>query len=187
MENHTLLEDVSLKAPLASHHNITSPSPFSPESVWTIRALYPMIGGYTLLSSLGLLVFFIKDARKARTNSQTPEKDDTTERDESKMSAKMKAVLVSLMAAMFFIYNGMEEAFGNFISIFAVKSSLHFTRPEGQCLLVLIFYPNKPLQGMAPTECPLSACLFACLLSCCKTDKILTTLALVGANYFFLF
>ena len=23
---------------------------------------------------------------------------------------------------------------------------------------------NKPLQGMAPTECPLSACLLACLL-----------------------
>ena len=69
------------------------------------------------LSSLGLLIFFIKDARKARTNSQTPEKDDSTERDESKMSAKMKAVLVSVMAAMFFIYNGMEEAFGNFISV----------------------------------------------------------------------
>ena len=98
-----------------------------------------MIGGCALLSSLGLLIFFIKDVRKARTNPRTPEKDDFTERDVSKMSAKMKAVLVSLMAAMFFIYIGMEEAFGNFISIFAVKSSLHFTRPEGQCLLLLIF------------------------------------------------
>ena len=137
MENDTLREVASLKAPLASHHNITSPSPFSPESVWTIRALYPLIGGYALLSSLSLLVFFIKDARKARTNSRTPEKDDSPERDESKMSAKMKAVLVSLMAAMFFIYVGMEVAFGTFISIFAVKSSLHFTRPEGRCLLIV--------------------------------------------------
>ena len=66
---------------------------------------------------------------------RTPDKDDSTERDESKMSAKMKAVLVSLMAAMFFIYVGMEVAFGTFISIFAVKSSLRFTRPEGYCLV----------------------------------------------------
>ena len=138
MEDHTLHEDVSLKAPLAPHDNITSPSPFSSESVWTIRALYPLIGGYALLSSLSLLVFFIKDVRKARMKSRTPEKDDSPERDESKMSAKMKAVLVSLMAAMFFIYVGMEVAFGTFISIFAVKSSLHFTRPEGQCQCFLI-------------------------------------------------
>ena len=26
-------------------------------------------------------------------------------------------------------------------------------------------YRNKPLEGMAPTECPLSACLLACLLA----------------------
>ena len=144
-ENNTLHDDVSLPGPLAAHDNITSHSPLSPESVWTIRALYPLIGGYALLSSLGLLVFFIKDARKARTNSRTPDKDDSPERDESKMSAKMKAVLVSLMAAMFFIYVGMEVAFGTFISIFAVKSSLHFTRPEGQCLLLITLHPNNVL------------------------------------------
>ena len=90
-----------------------------------------MIGGYALLSSIGLLIFYLKDFRKPLTNSQTPDKDDSSEKDQSKMSAKRKAVLVSLMAAMFFIYIGMEEAFGTFISIFAVKSSLRFTRPEG--------------------------------------------------------
>ena len=26
-------------------------------------------------------------------------------------------------------------------------------------------FKNKPLQGMAPTECPLSACLFVCLIA----------------------
>ena len=129
----------SLTAPLASHHNLSSLSPTSPESVWTIRALYPLIGGYALLSSFGLLIFFIKDVRKARTNSRTPDKEDSPMRVESKMSEKMKVLLVSLMAAMFFIYVGMEVAFGTFISIFAVKSSLKFTRPEGQCLSLLFF------------------------------------------------
>ena len=131
-ENETLLREES---PLSSaqNHNMSSPIPL--ESVWTIRALYPMIGGYALLSSLGLLIFFFKDSRKARTNSRTPGKDDSdsSEMDQSKMSAMMKMVLVSIMAAMFFIYVGMEVAFGTFISIFAVKSSLRFSRPEGYC------------------------------------------------------
>ena len=131
MENDTLLrEEDSLKTPLLSVKN-PNPSPVSLEAVWTIRALYPMIGGYALLSSIGLLIFYLKDFRKPLTNSRTPDKDDSSEKDQSKMSAKRKAVLVSLMAAMFFIYIGMEEAFGTFISIFAVKSSLRFTRPEG--------------------------------------------------------
>lgn len=104
----------------------------------TIRALYPIIGGYALLSSVGLLIFYFKDFRKSRTNSRTPDKEESSDRDQAEMSAKMKVVLVSIMAAMFFIYVGMEVAFGTFISIFAVKSSLRFTRPEGWSLSSLI-------------------------------------------------
>ena len=125
-----LHEELSLEAPLSSVQ-IPNTSPASLEAVWTIKALYPIIGGYALLSSFGLLIFYFKDFRKSRTNSRTPDKDDSSERDQSEMSAKMKVVLVAIMAAMFFIYVGMEVAFGTFISIFAVKSSLRFTRPEG--------------------------------------------------------
>ena len=142
----------SLTAPVASHHNLSSLSPTSLESVWTIRALYPLIGGYALLSSLGLLIFFIKDVRKARTNSRTPDKDDAPMRVDSKMSEKMKVLLVSLMAAMFFIYVGMEVAFGTFISIFAVKSSLKFTRPEGQCLSLFIVRSNNFSPQVLPSQ-----------------------------------
>ena len=124
-----LNNELSLEAPLASVQKPTSP--VSQEAVWTIRALYPIIGGYALLSSVSLLIFYFKDFRKTRTNSRTPDKEESSERDQSEMSAKMKVVLVSIMAAMFFIYVGMEVAFGTFISIFAVKSSLHFTRPKG--------------------------------------------------------
>ena len=124
MENATLSsDDGSLMVTISSHQALTS--------VWTIRTLYPIIGGYALLSSLSLLVFFIKDIRKAHSNSRTPVKEDSADSDHSKISAKRKTMLVSLMAAMFFIYVGMEVAFGSFISIFAVKSSLHFSRADG--------------------------------------------------------
>ena len=140
MENKTL-NDLDLKAPpLSSHYdNNNTLLPHSQGSVWTIRALYPLIGSYALLSSLGLLLCFIKDVRKERVNSRTPDKEDNPENDQSKLSARMRAVLVSIMAAMFFIYVGMEVAFGTFISIFAVKSRLQFTRPKGYSLFKFTF------------------------------------------------
>ena len=39
---------------------------------------------------------------------------------------------------------------------------------------------NKPLQGMAPTECPLSACLLSCLLACLLTCLLACLLALLS-------
>ena len=46
---------------------------------------------------------------------------------------------------------------------------------------------NKPLQGMAPTECLPSACQLSCLLACLPaclpaTDNIPSSWAPVGAN-----
>ena len=48
------------------------------------------------------------------------------------MKLKLKVLLVGIMSVMFFIYVGMEVAFGTFISVFAVKSDLQFTRPQGK-------------------------------------------------------
>ena len=47
------------------------------------------------------------------------------------LSSKMKIFLVGIMALTFFFYVGMEMGFGMYISVFAVKSELKFTRPQG--------------------------------------------------------
>ena len=38
------------------------------------------------------------------------------------------------------------------------------------------FFCNRPLQGMTPTECPLSACLLDCLPACCLPTGLLACL-----------
>merc|ERR1711997_33051 len=53
------------------------------------------------------------------------------------------------MAAMFFIYVGMEVAFGTFISIFAVKSRLQFTRPKGSTVTAVFWGTFAATRGLA--------------------------------------
>ena len=47
------------------------------------------------------------------------------------------------------------------------RSSLYEKKlQEHNSILILTLRINKPLQGMAPTECLPSACLLACLIAC---------------------
>ena len=101
-------------------------------STWTIKALYPLISGYSLLSAIFILFYFIKDYRKASENNSKKSSDDNEDKTATNMNLKFKVFLVGVMSLMFFIYVGMEVAFGTFISVFAVKSNLQFTRPQGK-------------------------------------------------------
>ena len=102
------------------------------DSTWTIKALYPLISGYSLLSAIFILFYFIKDYRKASENNSKKSSDDNEDKTATNINLKFKVLLVGVMSLMFFIYVGMEVAFGTFISVFAVKSDLQFTRPQGK-------------------------------------------------------
>ena len=114
--------------------NKTDEINFFSDSTWTIKALYPLVGIYGLLSSVGFLVYYIIDTRKAKMNneSQNNERNENVDEAETSSQTKWKIILVSIMSIMFFIYVGMEVAFGTFVSVFAVESDLHFTRPQGR-------------------------------------------------------
>ena len=61
--------------------------------------------------------------------------------------------------------------------MFHIKGCLYKMADE---TLMKHFYPallNKPVQGMAPTECPHSACLLAYLLACLLTCLLTYLLA----------
>ena len=100
------------------------------DSTWTIKALYPLISGYGILSAFFILFYFIKDYRKTNDSSEKSS-IESEENGVKSMNLKFKVLLVGIMSVMFFIYVGMEVAFGTFISVFAVKSDLQFTRPQG--------------------------------------------------------
>ena len=73
-------------------------------------------------------------ARKAERENKSQNNEQIGNVDEAVTSSqtKWKLILVSIMSIMFFIYVGMEVAFGTFVSVFAVESDLHFTRPQGR-------------------------------------------------------
>ena len=99
--------------------------------MWTIRALYPLIGAYSLASSLALLCYFVKDLRRKREAANVSDKEEGKAEGQD-LPLNLKMALVSIMSVMFFVYVGMEVAFGTFISVFAVESDLGFTRPQGE-------------------------------------------------------
>merc|ERR1719483_1347931 len=94
-------------------------------STWTIKDLYPMVGSYPILISFLFFFYFVKDSRKA--SEQSKETDESNGKKENVEKLKFKIVTVGLVAIFFFLYVGMEVAFGTFVSVFAVESKLKFT------------------------------------------------------------
>ena len=120
-------------------HPLAAGDPGDPaggSSVWTIRALYPLIGAYSLAASLALLCYFVKDLRRKREAANVSDKEERKAEGQD-LPLKYKVALVSIMSVMFFVYVGMEVAFGTFISVFAVESDLRFTRPQGDNIRIL--------------------------------------------------
>ena len=119
-------------------------------STWTIKALYPLVAAYALLLSLGFIVYFIIDFRKANAEqSESKTKDDNEKRVEEALSEKVKYISVGLLAVFFFLYVGMEVAFGTFISVFAVESDLKFTRPQGSDVTAIFWGSFAGTRGIA--------------------------------------
>ena len=105
------------------------------ENPWTIKTLYPIIGIYSIISSFALLFYFIKDYRKIPENTDSSKAESNKETQTSTTSEEKspytKYFIVTIMSIMIFFSIGMEVAFGTYISVFAVESDLHFTRPQG--------------------------------------------------------
>ena len=119
---------------LASGNNETSEIElFYQEETWTIKALYPILGVYAILASFGFFLYFFKDIRKEQSSENSTDTEESKKEEvcKNQMSSNIKIILVGIMSSMFFFYVGMEVAFGTYISVFAVKSNLKFTRPQG--------------------------------------------------------
>jgi len=141
VENETELENTTVES-LEVQNMLES-------STWTIKALYPMAGSYALIISLGFLFYFIKDISKK--DREETEKDETKKNKTEKedLSRRLKLVTVGLVAVFFFLYVGMEVAFGTFISVFTVESELKFTRPQGSDVTAVFWGTFAATRGLA--------------------------------------
>jgi len=117
------------------------------DSPWTIKALYPMISSYGVLTTLGCIYYFLQDRRSDTGQAQAGEK--LTQHKTEKVDQKMKLIIVGLLGVFFFLYVGMEVAFGTFISVFAVQSDLKFSRPEGSDVTAVFWGTFAGMRGLA--------------------------------------
>jgi FHS family Na+ dependent glucose MFS transporter 1 len=94
-------------------------------TVWSVRTLYPLVGAFAVLISLGFIAYQCKDRRTARV-----EVKEETKEAENALNKFYSIFIVCLLSVLFFLYVGMEVAFGTFVSVFAVQSNLGFTRQQ---------------------------------------------------------
>ena len=58
-------------------------------------------------------------------------------------------MIIGLLTLIFFLYNGMEVAFGTFISVFAVKSSQGLTRSEASDVTAVFWGSFATMRGLS--------------------------------------
>merc|ERR1711971_49305 len=114
------------------------------ESVWTVKTLYPMVSAYPLLLSLVFVAFHVKDRKTAKKGAN---KED--EGGENQLSKGFTIAIVATVSVLFFLYVGMEVAFGTFVSVFAVQSKLQFTRQQGSDVTAVFWGTFAATRGLA--------------------------------------
>jgi hypothetical protein len=103
---------------------------------WTVKSLYPMAGVYPLLVACVFLIYFARDWRKQqkKNGGGGGANKDNPAQEEAKPAAGagggkgrtpvIELLVVGLLAVLFFLYVGLEVAFGTFLTVFSVKCKL---------------------------------------------------------------
>ena len=100
-----------------------------------MKTLYPLVGAYAGILSLGFGAYHLRDIRKEREGGGQEKKVVETTLSKSNI-----ILMVALFSALFFLYVGMEVAFGTFVPVFAVQSSLKFTRKQVKLMITLTLH-----------------------------------------------
>jgi len=118
------------------------------DSIWTIKTLYPILGCYSLIISIGFVLCFLIDKRKNADESDDKHKKEDPSKDDSKDTRK-RILLVSLMSIFFFFYVGVEVSYGTYIAVFSVKSSLAMSRRAGSDITAIFWGTFAATRGLA--------------------------------------
>ena len=113
----------------------------------TIKTLYPTLASYGLLAIIGSLVYFFRDL--GQENQAEDEGGQLEEEKSGEISGRSKLIITGLLTLIFFLYNGMEVAFGTFISVFAVKSRLSLTRGEASDVTAVFWGTFATMRGLS--------------------------------------
>jgi len=113
-------------------------------SIWTVKTLYPMVSAYPLLLSIVFIAFHVNDSKTAKKGVKKDDKEG-----ENQLSKGFTIAIVATVSVLFFLYVGMEVAFGTYVSVFAVQSKLQFTRQQGADVTAVFWGTFAATRGLA--------------------------------------
>ena len=91
-----------------------------------IETLYPMLGIFAILVSVGYLAFACKECEKTNDNNPSYKKLTT-----QKTPMSNNGIVICLILMFLFLYAGMEVMYGTYLATFSVQSELHASRKMG--------------------------------------------------------
>lgn len=157
------LENVSKISDLLTANNSVTENMVPPESKITI--LYPLVGLFGVLCSIGYLIFGLMTLKESKTK-QEKDKDKTPPK---KMNLQQWALVV-IMMSFFFFYVGSEVCYGNYLATFAVESQLKLSKQTGAKITAVfwgLFATMRFLSIFAAIYLkPLYIMFLSCILSC---------------------
>jgi hypothetical protein len=127
-------EDDSYQHPVNSSSIITPP--LANESttaaddyryVWTVKTLFPLTGSASIGVAALFVIYFIRDCSKQKVTGggSTPTATEEKGAGVTKRGRMLlEIVVISLLSLMFFLYVGLEVAYGTFLTVFSVRSKL---------------------------------------------------------------
>lgn len=147
---------------------------------WNVKTLFPLAGSASVLVASLFVFYFCRDWSKKKVNggggmplSSRPA-DVTSPTAARGKQALGEVAVVGLLALLFFLYVGLEVAYGTFLTVFSVRSKLGLTRQEGAKLTAIFWGSFATARGLA-----IPAAIFLSPESIMWTSL---TMALAGAS-----
>ena len=95
------------------------------DGVWTVKTLFPLTGSASICVAALFVFYFIRDCGKKKVNGGGSSPTATEEKGVTKRGRRvLEIVVIALLSLMFFLYVGLEVAYGTFLTVFSVRSKL---------------------------------------------------------------
>ncbi len=128
-------DDESYQHPVNSSSSINYTLPLANESttiadvdVWNVKTLFPLIGSASICVATLFVFYFIRDCGKQKVTGGGSTPAGTEEKRGEGVTKRgrlvLEIVVIALLSLMFFLYVGLEVAYGTFLTVFSVRSKL---------------------------------------------------------------
>jgi hypothetical protein len=114
---------INYTLPLATNESTTA----ADGDIWTVKTLFPLTGSASICVATLFVFYFIRDCGKQKVTGGGSSPAVAEEKGEGvtkRGRLVLEIVVISLLSLMFFLYVGLEVAYGTFLTVFSVRSKL---------------------------------------------------------------